>query len=242
MNKIFQGDCVEVMKGLQNESVDLILTDPPYEVNYAEKSKHLAKIQGGYEKQMARDTSFVDAIVNYEVLAKEFFRLLKNDSHCYIFCGDRQIGTWQKVMVEAGFKNPQVLVWLKENATFDLTFGHKFLENKEFILFFHKGWKKLNTYGVERAQFRSVLEFKKSNNTDLHSCAKPIDLLYFLVKLSSNKGDVCFDPFMGSGNHIIAFKRLERQFIGCELSEVYFKNIEKRLQEESEQKKLLEVF
>src|SRR6056297_3150338 len=147
-NSVYNMDCFEGLKLLGEESVDLILTDPPYEVNYNNKSKELEKLGKSREAQIKRDESFVDVIIDYDVLSREMYRVLKNNSHAYLFCGDRQIVKWSEAMTKAGFKHPQIIVWKKNKTTFDMTFGYKFPENKEFILFFQKGWSKLNGYEV----------------------------------------------------------------------------------------------
>jgi site-specific DNA-methyltransferase (adenine-specific) len=231
-------DCLEGMRQLDDNSVDLIITDPPYEVNYNSKSSELEKLGKSRQKQIERDSSFVDVIVDYEALSLEFYRLLKNNTHIYLFCGDKQIVKWSLAMTKAGFKSPQILVWKKNKTTFDMTMGYKYPENKEFILFFQKGWRKLNGYSNERHKFRSVLNFDSSDDTDFHSCAKPINLLMFLVKASSDEGDLCLDAFSGGGNHVIAFKRLNRAFVGFELSPVYCETVNKRLLVEKTQVQL----
>ena len=221
LNKIYCMDCLEGMKQMEDNSVDLILTDPPYEVDYNKKSKELAKLGKPREKQIERDEEFKDTLPDYTILCKEFYRVLKDNSHAYIFCGDKQICKWIKYMIEQGFKHPQVLVWHKDKTTYDMTMGHKFPLNNEFILFFQKGWKKLNGYKIERHRFRSCLNFNSNGKTQYHSCAKPEDLIMFLIKLSSNENDLILDPFMGSGTTAVACKQLNRNFIGFELSQKY---------------------
>lgn len=241
VNDVYNMDCLKGLALVDSESVDLVVTDPPYEVNYDKKSEELSKLGKARDKQVERDASFVDVIIDYDLVSRELFRVLKNNSHAYLFCGDKQIVKWSLSMQGAGFKAPQVLVWKKNKTTFDMTMGFKFPENKEFILFFHKGWKKLNGWSVERHDFRSVLCYNSSSDTEYHSCAKPKNLLMFLVKASSKEGDLCLDIFCGSGNHLIVFRRLRRRFLGFELSEVYFRTIKERLVQEMEQKLLTEV-
>lgn len=231
MDEVLNIEALEGLKLIESSSVDLILTDPPYEVNYNLKSKRLTNLGKAHDNQIVRDASFVDIVPDYNVLASEWFRVLKDNSHVYIFCGDKQLVKWIPIMTSAGFNNYQILIWKKEKTTFDLSFGHRFLENKEFILFFHKGWRRLNGFDVERSRFRAVLEFKESQDTCFHSCAKPISLLKFLTSLSSNEGDVCLDCFAGSGNHLLAFKGLNRHFIGFELSKEYHQIILDRLKQ-----------
>lgn len=241
-NQIYNMDCMEGLKSIQNEEIDLIITDPPYEVDYKNKSKHLGKLGKPREKQIERDSSFEDwGNLDYLEISKEWYRVLKEEAHIYIFCSDRQIPKWFDSLTKAGFKVPQVLIWKKQFPSFDMTFGHKFPENKEILLFAHKGWKKLNGYSIERHLFRSVIEVDTNHNNKFHPTEKPFNLLYYLITLSSKEGDLILDCFSGSGNHLIASKRKNRSFIGFEKSEKYYSIIQKRLKEEFEQKKLMEM-
>lgn len=243
LNQVFNRDALAGMKEtLPAESIDLIITDPPYDVDYGQKSSFLAEMDKARDKQVERDSHFKDSFVDYDAFAIEWFRVLKPDTHCYLFCSDKQVGKWSDAMVKAGFKAPQILVWVKNKTTFDMTFGHKFPENKEFILFFQKGWRKLNGYDVERQLFRSTLYFDSNGDTEYHSCAKPTSLIMFLTKLSSEKGELCLDCFAGSGAHLISFLRTKRTFIGFEISPHYFSVIQKRLKEEKTQTSLEDLY
>ena len=226
-------DCLVGMKLMKDNSVDLVVTDPPYEVDYDKKSQELEKFGKARQKQIDRDKSFKDELPDLNVFTKELYRILKDNSHCYIFCGDKLIPKWTKFMFDVGFKYPQILVWKKDITTFDMTMGYKFPENKEFILFFQKGWKKLNGYKIERQQFRSCLTFKSEGSTKYHSCAKPFHLINFLIKLSSKEKDVILDSFMGSGTTALCSKGLNRNFIGFEISKEYYDIINKRLKQEN---------
>ena len=124
---------------------------------------------------------------------------------------------------------PQLLIWKKSFTTFDITGGYQFLNITENILFTHKGWKKLNGYS------KSVLSFASEHSHEFHSCEKPFNLLYHLLKLSSCEGDIILDCFAGSGNHLIAAHRLKRKFIGIEMSVEYHKMINERLKFEMQQ-------
>jgi DNA modification methylase len=183
--------------------------------------------------QVERDKAFIEDKdpdkEKYDAFSKEWYRILKPNTHIYIFCGDNQLPKWIMSMKNAGFKNYQVLIWLKNHSTFDMSFGHRWLDNKENILFFHKGWKKLNGFKVERLKFRTVLLYDSSKDTAYHSCAKPVDLLMLLIKASSDEGGIILDCFAGGGNHLIAAKLLKRHYIGYEISPTYCKTIEARI-------------
>jgi len=88
-NKVYNMDCLEGLKQIGDCTVNLIITDPPYEVNYANKSSQLEKLGKAGVKQINRDSSFIDKIPDYNLLCSEWFRILKDNSHVYIFCGDK---------------------------------------------------------------------------------------------------------------------------------------------------------
>lgn len=198
-NKIYNQDFIIGIKNIEDESVDLVITDPPYNVNYGNKAIALSRINKAGDAQIARDAQFLDKFNDHTFLSKELFRVMKNNSHVYIFCSEKQIINYISSMVSAGFKSPQLLIWNKFKPTFDITFGHKFPENKEIILFFQKGWRKLNGYSIERSKLRSILNFKSNGDLKNHGCSKPIELISFLTKLSSDINDVCLDCFVGGG-------------------------------------------
>ena len=231
LNNVYNGDCMELIKEIPNNSIDCIVTDPPYEVDYNNKSKQMEKLGKPRAKQIERDNEFIDKIIDYDLLCKEMFRVLKKDAHVYIFCADKQIVKWSNFMHTNGFKLPQVLIWKKDKTTVDMTMGHKFPVNNEIILFFHKGWKRLNGYNIERSQFRSCLNFKSDGKTDLHSCSKPENLINFLIKLSSKENDIILDMFMGSGTTAYCSKHLNRQYIGFEISQKYYETCLERLRQ-----------
>jgi len=240
-NNVYNMNCLDGMKLIKTETIDLILTDPPYGVSYNEKSKHLKLLGKSGQKQIERDKYYIEfgkseGTLDYFQLAKQFYRVLKNNSHCYIFCGDKQITSWVPAIEKAGFKFVQLLIWYKNAPTFDLTMGHKFVEYKENVLFFQKGWKKLNSGNPYTSS--SVLKFNRLNKCEIHPTERPQDLLQHLIKLSSNEGDVVLDAFAGSGAHLIAALSLNRKFIGFELSKHYYQEIMKRLNNYKSQKKL----
>lgn len=214
LKKIFQKDCLKVMETASENSIDMILTDPPYAMNYVSgrRKEKFSNIQN-------------DDNLNW---LDEFFELshkvLKENSSMYVFCSWHNIDKF-KIAFERYFKLKNVLVWVKNNhGSGDLKAGYA--PKYEFILYGHKG----------RSLFRNgrhadVLNFNKvSGSKLLHPTEKPIDLLEFLIQNNSDKGDKIFDPFMGSGTTGIACKNLDRFFIGCELDGNYFNIAKDRLE------------
>lgn len=228
MYQLYHGDCIEVMKTMQSESVDLVLTDPPYGIDFSTNYRKANKIltQDG----IANDKD------NIEFLTKaieQCHRLLKNDRHFYWFT------RWDKIpeqlpVIQHYFNVKNILVWVKNNWSMgDL--GGAYAGQYECIIFGHKGVRKLNAVdGKDRHP--DVLNTPRVNNiTMYHNHQKPLPLLKFLILKSSNKGDVVLDPFTGSGSTLLAAEEVDRNSIGIEINEKYYQVIKNRLEEAQSQ-------
>lgn len=230
----FCGDCFDLIKQVQDGSVDLIVTDPPYDVDYGNKNKELNN-NGDRDSLVSRDEVFIDKFDRYSELSKELFRVLKPDAHLYIFCADKQIVKWIPALEEAGFKFRNYLLWVKNKQGLDMTRGLRYAYKSEVILFFCKGVKKLNTLGLNNL-------FKVNVLSDLkHPTQKPVKLVKALIKNSSVEGDLVLDCFMGSGSTGVACSEINRRFIGFELAESYFNIALDRIKNCKKQINLLDV-
>lgn len=212
INKVIHGDCLEVMKQLPDKSIDLVLTDPPYGMDYqsSRRTDQYEKIAGD------KDLSW------FPKFASEVYRLLKDDSHAYIFCNDYAISRFRDELEKVGFTNKRTLVWVKNNHTsgdLEGDYGNK----TEFILFAHKGRRLLN--GNRET---NVLEFSRVN-TELHPTQKPVDLFSYLISKSSEVGDTVLDPFSGSCTTCVAAKELNRNYICIEKESIYANTCGSRL-------------
>ena len=216
INQIYLGDCLEVMKQIDDKSIDLILTDPPYLKNYST----------GYKKNILRKSTKIlnDKSYDYDSIFKEYLRILKDECHLYLF------GCWQKNtyffnLLVKYFKIKNKLIWVKNNWTAgDLfwTYGQSYEE----IYFCTNGRKKLNG-----RRDRDCLFFNRvSGKEQLHLNQKPIELIEFLIKKSSKENELIFDSFLGSGTTAVAAKNTNRKFIGIELEEKYYEIAKKRLE------------
>lgn len=214
-NKIHNVDCLKFMETMDSNSVDLIVTDPPYGMNYQSSRRTDKHDKIGFDDP--EDTNWVIPFL------KESYRVLKDDSHIYIFCNDYLFGMFREWLEHCGFTVKRTLVWVKNNHTSGDLEGD-YANKTEWIIFAHKGRRLLND-----GRDTNVLNFNRESNTDDHPTPKPIDLLAFLIKKSSNEGDIVFDPFIGSGSTAIACKMLKRQYIGCEIDKKYFDIAEARI-------------
>ena len=212
-----QGDCLELMKDIPDGSIDLLLTDPPYGMSY-QSSRRTATPKF---KKISGDNS----IEWFDDFIRECYRVLKDDSHAYIFCNEYKVSHFRDAQERAGFKNKRTLVWIKNNHTSgDLKgdYGNKV----EYVNFMHKGRRLLTG-----KRDTNILSYSRVQS-NIHPTEKPVDMLSYLIEKSSNVGDTVLDPFMGSGTTGVAAKNLNRNFIGIELDEEYFEIAKKRIEGE----------
>jgi site-specific DNA-methyltransferase (adenine-specific) len=213
-NTIHCADCLTFMKDIPDKSVDLILTDPPYGMNY-QSSRKTATPQF---KKIENDIN----IDWFPKFIKECYRVLKDNSHIYIFCNDYNISKFRDLQEQAGFKNKRTLVWVKNNHTSGDLLGD-YANKTEFINYAQKGRRLLNG-----GRDTNVLNFSRVSKLE-HPTQKPVDLNEYLIKKSTNEGDTILDPFAGSGTTGVACKNLNRNFILIEKEPEYIDIIKKRL-------------
>ena len=213
MNKLIQGDCLEVMKTLEAGSVDMILTDPPYGMSF----------RSNYRKKKYRGIKSDTTLDWLDIFASECFRVAKNNTAHYVFCSFHNIDKFKRAF-ENQFKVKNILIWEKNNTSMGDLAGD-FAPKYEMILFLHKGRRTIN--GKRDA---NILKFSKTGN-NYHPTQKPVDMCEYLLAKFSDVGNTVLDPFMGSGTVGVACKNLNRDFIGIELDKTYFEIAKKRIAE-----------
>ena len=215
--KLYQGDCLEVMGSIKDKSVDLIVTDPPYLMDYQSNRR---KKEDRFDK-IKNDKGNYMLIQDY---LEECYRIMKDDTAIYCFCSWHNIDFFKNEF-EKHFKLKNILVWNKNNhGTGDLK--GSYAPKHEFILFGHKGRTLLR-----EKRIADVIDCPKiSSNKLTHPTEKPQDLLEIFIKQSSDVGSIIFDGFMGTGSCGIVAKKLNRNFIGIELDEKYFNIAKNRLE------------
>jgi site-specific DNA-methyltransferase (adenine-specific) len=202
VNKIIQGDCLSVLPQLPSESVDLLLTDPPYGMRYRGK-------RWGKPMQGDADLSW------FRPFIQEAYRVLKPNTHAYLFCNEYGLATFRAEMAAAGFKVKRLLVWVKDQHTAGDLVGD-YANRTEYLLFGHKGRRLLNGH-----RDANVLFFKRAGRRRDHPTEKPVDMLRYLIEKSSAPGELVLDPFAGSGSICRAAKDLGRHFLGIEIDPTY---------------------
>ena len=243
--KLYQGDCLEVMKNIEDKSIDCIICDLPYGVTSKNKW---------------------DAIIPDEPLWKEYERIIKDNGPIILFGQDKFTAKtmlsnekmhrynliWNKVLT-SGFLNAgrmplreheDIMIFYKKLPTYNPQFtegkplhgmGDRFKEvknnNNNYNDFNSCNNPSANREGDTKKYPKSILTFPRpASSKMLHPTEKPVELLEYLIKTYSNENDVILDNCMGSGSTGVAALNTNRRFIGIELDEKYFNIAKDRLE------------
>ena len=227
MIKLMQGDCLELMKDIPDKSIDLIITDPPYEFN--------PKNNGGGGMYNTRH-------YHKEILSKHGGKLLD------IGIEDKTLEEFKRILKAMNlvifvnqFQFPQILNWcVKNNYRYTINVWHKtnpipatnnkYLDDLEFILVIRENGKKMyGNYDTKKRIFTSPIN-KKDKKLYEHPTVKPVELITKYVINHSLENEIILDPFMGSGTAGVACVNTNRHFIGMELDEKYFNIAKERIE------------
>ena len=217
LNKITVGDCLVVLKDLPDESIDMILTDPPYGIDYSRRVKQ--------EEHIANDEFDAWKDLMIKVLP-EFRRVMKPTACCLCFCGGAGGLVTALLTLEAikYFHLIETLIWVK-----GIGLGYKYRHAYENILLLTKDRKEFNFYDTTGACSNVIRVSRDKVEDGDHPTPKPVKLLEGLMKNHTKEGDVVLDPFLGGGSTAVAAVRLKRQFIGVELNPKYAELAAKRV-------------
>ena len=240
LNKIYCGDCLEIMKDIPDKSIDLVLTDPPY---------------GTTQNKW-------DIIVDFKLLWKELLRIGKSDA-TFIFTSaqpfttdlinsNRKMFKYDLVFEKtlgSGFLNAKkmplrthedILIFYSKLSIYNPIMG-KGVNKKGFDTRKDNGdnygkFTKENRFYDDRGTRypKSIIKISTGNRTvnRFHPTQKPEDLMKYLIKTYSNENDTILDPFLGSGTTAVACQELHRNYIGIEISKEYCKIAEERLKQQ----------
>lgn len=218
----------DIMRLINNQDADMILTDPPYNVDYVGKTAEALKIKN----DNMSDNQF------YEFLKKVFenmYSVTKEGASIYVFHADTEGLNFRKAFKDAGYKLAECLIWKKDCFVMgrqDYQWQH------EPILY---GWKEGTAhYFINDRTQSTILEFDRPKQSTLHPTMKPIDLIAKLIKNSSKENDIILDLFGGSGSTIIAAEQLNRKCYTMELDPKYCDVIVKRWETLTNKEAILE--
>jgi site-specific DNA-methyltransferase (adenine-specific) len=209
INKVTCGDCLEVMKDMDDNSVDLVLTDPPYGIDVAKgeifggagvtsNTKHTKSDWDKFKPTKEYFNEMIRVSKNQVIFGGNYFTDYLEPSGCWV--------TWDKRcgILENNFADCE-LAWTSFNKP------------SKVIRYLWAGMLQKNMKVKEKRQ---------------HPTQKPLPVMKELVEMFSKKGDTILDPFLGSGTTAVACKELGRNFIGIEISKEYCKIAEDRLRQE----------
>ena len=215
-----KGDAIEIMKRYKDESFELLVTDPPYRViKGGNKCKDAPK--GMLSKNDGKIFSYND--VKAADWLKEAYRLLKPNSHAYVFTNFLNLQDMMQEMQNAGFKLHNLLVWMKNNATPN----RWYMKNCEYVILGRKGKAK----SIKDCGSMTVHQYNNIIGNKMHETEKPIELLKSYISNSSEPNGWVLDPFAGSGSTAHAALELGRRFMTIEIDEKYAERIHDRLKE-----------
>lgn len=203
--QLTRGDAVAWLRTLPNQSIDLVVTDPPYE----SLEKHRAigtTTRLKHSKASSNDWFEIFPNARFGELFAEIYRVLKNNSHFYFYCDPETMFVAKPLAEAAGFKFWKQIVWDKMS----IGMGYHYRSRYECILFFEKGKKKLNDLGVA-----DILQVPRVRGG--YPAEKPPQVTEVLVRQSTQPGELVIDPFMGSGSTGVAAIGLGRHFAGNDL-------------------------
>lgn len=230
------GNSLELLKNIHSGSIDLIVTDPPYEVTTTNGGGTVNTIKKLKDSLQDLKEGEVDLTQGYDIEAygEEFIRVMK-EVNIYVWCNKAQIPKYLDFYVTRHKCKFDILCWHKTNAL--PTYSNKYLTDTEYLLYFRKGKGKCfpETYEDAKTYYVAPINHKDKKMYG-HPTIKPLDLTEKIIRNSSREGQTVLDPFMGSGTTGVACVNTDRKFIGMELDEKYFDLSEDRIATAKSQK------
>ena len=226
--QLYNGDCLEILKQIKDKSVDLIVTDPPYDVDTTGGGGTINTIKKLNKSLEDLDNANISNGYDIELYNTEFVRVMKN-INIYIWCNKVQIPDYFNFYVNKLKCKFDILCWHKGNAL--PTYSNKYLSDTEYCLYFRRGgYCQPADYETAKTYWFQPINSKDKNLYN-HPTIKPLNIIKQLVQNSSKKGDMVLDCFMGSGTTGVACKELERDFTGIEINEEYFTVAKNRIEQ-----------
>lgn len=224
---VLLGDSKEIIKRIPDNSIDFILTDPPYNIGKHSTGNIPLPGRSAMNNDVA-DWDWVD--FHPEDWVEEFIRVLKPTGNLFIFTTYNQIGKWYDCL-DKRFDATNFMIWHKTNPAPKI-FKAGFLNSCEMI---YTCWNKKHTWNfISQKEMHNFIESPicmkpERLSNPKHPAQKPVAILKKMIRIASNKNDIIFDPFMGVGSVGVAAMEEGRKFIGVEINSEYFEAAKKRV-------------
>lgn len=241
-NKIYNMDCVTGMKKLPDNSVDLVITDPPFAIDFkAQRSNYnrtASRVLGGYAE--IPQEKYYEFTLGW---MKEVYSVLKESGSMYVFSGWNNLKDILNALDELGFITVNHIIWKYQ---FGVVTKKKFVtshyhclyvckndENRKFFPYsrFDKNSKHEKGGSLHYADKEDVWYIKREYwNGDVKTPTKlPAEIIKKILMYSSEEDDIVLDPFLGSGQVAVVSKMLKRQYVGFEIVKKYYEFADERL-------------
>lgn len=230
--ELYHGDCLEIIKNIPDDSIDLAVIDPPYKIVQGGCTNKAVKYTGANNEDLKKGKVFGNNDISFKEWIPLLYNKVKDGSHVYIMCNDRNMRELLNVAHNSNFKLLNILTWKKTKHNPN----RYYLKNSEFICMFRKG----RAVNINNMGTFSVLEVPNVDKK-VHPSDKPIDLMQILIENSSKNNEIVLDCFMGGGSTGVACMNTGRKFIGIELDDTYFNIAESRISETLANKEIVGV-
>lgn len=219
--ELILGDCISVLKDIESNSIDCLITDPPYGTNDE---------YGKLIKRGNKHTSF--NVIEWDTILptaflEDVYRVLKEDSWGFIFVDKKEVTTVWNVLEKYGFKPRNTFYWVKSNKA--PTPRKNFKSSVEVAIAFTKGRTNMKWKGGANQNNYIILPFVMGKERVNHPTQKPVKLISHFIELVTNPGDIILDPYIGSGTTAVAAKLLGRGYVGIELESEYYDIAKRRV-------------
>jgi len=242
-NEIYNMDCLEGMKLIQDNTIDLVITDPPFAIDFKAKRSNYhrtsSRVLEGYQ-EISKD-QYYDFTLSW---MKEVYRVLKESGSMYVFSGWNNLKDILNALDETGFITVNHIIWKYQ---FGVVTKRKFVSSHYHCLYVCKDDNKRKFFPYsrydkdDRTTGNGSLHYKDKEdvwvinreywNGDLKTPTKlPFELIKKILQYSSEENDIVLDPFLGSGQVAVVSKMLKRQYIGFEIVKEYYEFARERLE------------
>lgn len=220
LDEIYHKDCLIGMTEIEDESVDLLLTDPPYNISQ----------RSGFHTMGRKGVDFGewDKDFDQETWLRLACSKIKKGGSAIVFNDYKNVGEMRDIFTECGLTVKELLIWQKPNPM-PRNRDRLYVTTVEVALWAvkGKGWTFNNNYENAIFNYGSV-----NARIRQHPTEKPLGLIMDLLKIHSNKNDLVFDPFSGSGTVAVACERLDRHYLAFEIDKGYYDKSIERLNRE----------
>lgn len=218
LDNIYCGDAIELIKKIPDNSIDLIVTDPPFAIDFGPKRSNYnrkdSNVLEGYSEVSKKE--YYNFSFNW---IKECYRILKSTGSMYVFSGWTNLKDILNAIDDVGFITVNHLIWKYQFGVFT---RRKFVTSHYHILFVVKNEKKYKFNKIEHyPEDVWIINREYWTNKTKTPTKLPLELVKKIILYSSDEGDIVFDPFAGSGTVLVAAKMLKRHFLGFEIVEKY---------------------